>query len=137
MHVLQLGVIAFKLNFFDLQLVSLGRERHAFRGTSCLEVTLAEESEGNEEAGRHEFVDVLAINLVESLPGHVNHLWIGYLHILVCQLGVQRHFFGEGPRHCHFCVFRHPVHQFQSPHIRLHKRLLTPSPFRPFQPQVI
>ena len=100
MEMLQFRIRALELGAAQAQLISFSGATDAFRGSSLLEIALAEEREGDIESRLEQAIDVLAIDAVNCLPFNVDEARIAHHDIVVRQFQVDGHLLGEGTAHC-------------------------------------
>lgn len=99
MEVLQLGVIALKLDAFEAKLVTFGAARDRLGGTTLGEVTLAQCCQCDVEARGQHSVNVLTVDAVNRLPFDVDETRVAHNHVVICQLQIYRHLLREVPCH--------------------------------------
>ena len=105
MEVLQLRVRALELCAAQAQLISFRGATDAFRGSTLLEVALAEERQGDIESRLQQAIDVLAIDAVNRLPFDVDKARIAHHDIVIRQFQIDGHLLGEIAAHGRLCIF--------------------------------
>ena len=101
----ELLIVALKPFPCQTQLVAFRGPADCLDGTTCGEVALAQDRQGDGKAGREQLVQILCTEKVEGFPLDVDDTRVGYNQIVVVHVLVEGKLFRSSHRHTRLLIF--------------------------------